>query len=325
MSTQVHRFVYRLKNNEYKKVQNQLEGINDKKRRDGILIFLRNNPGCSKEELVRGLKNFISKKTIFKILKELEMEELITIKRDKPNSREYKLFLNNENILIILNEQISNFIEDFKKLLQKIETNIPDLTLLPFTNRDNKNKNFIRILFYEQLPFFLLKYVMQCLLLKSIIMWPKIIQKKEIRTRINSLVFTEISTLISDYSNFYNIKLSKHNIHHVNYNPFIYNELIKFDNDILFFEFFYRLCKKHGITKEYENILDKIWLLNSDVQKYLHPEARRYNLDYEYGKDDWRKFLKSYKENIIRIEKLENENKQILSSLVGDINIKDIL
>lgn len=293
--------------------------IFDKKyQRDEIINFLVNNPGCSKGDLVRGVKNIVSKRPLEKILQELKRDDLVKIEKEKPNSRAYKLFLCSENILIVLDNQIRDFNKEFKKLLQKVEAVIPELNLLPFTNKENRDKNFIMILFYEQLPLFILKYLMQCFLLKSIAVWPKIIQKKEIISKLNSLVFTEISKTVSDYSNFYNIKLSKSNIHNENYNPNISDELTKLENNILYFAFFLLICKKKGIAKEFENIVDKIWLINSDVQIYLHPEAIRYNLSYEYGKDDWRKYLKLYRQ---KIEELKNNKKQKLSDFIDHLNI----
>ena len=293
--------------------------ILDKKyQRDEIINFLMNNPGCSKGDLVRGVKNIVSKRPLEKILKELKRDDLVKIEKEKPNSRAYKLFVCSENILIVLNNQIRDFNQEFKKLLQKVEAVIPELNLLPFTNKENRDKNFIMILFYEQLPLFILKYLMQCFLLKSIAVWPKIIQKEEIISQLNSLVFTEISKTVSDYSNFYNTKLSKSNIHNENYNPNISDELTKLENNILYFAFFLLICKKKGIDKEFENIVDKIWLINSDVQIYLHPEATRYNLSYEYGKDDWRKYLKLYRQ---KIEELKNNKKQKLSDFIDNLNI----
>jgi DNA-binding Lrp family transcriptional regulator len=306
-----------------KNIQNKVEDINDRSRRGVIINYLRNNPGCSKEELVRGVQNIVSKKTVIKILKELEKEEQIKIEKDKPNSRRYNLYLCSENILIVLDKQISDINQDFRKLLEKIEIVMPELTLLPFINKKNIDTNFRMIVFYEQLPLFILKYLMQCLLLKSIIVWPKFIQKEEVRNKLNSLAFSEISKIISDYSNYYNNKLTKNNIHQVNYKPNIPDELVKLENNILYFAFFLLICKKKGIAKEFENLVDKIWLINSDVQLYLHPEAIRYNLSYEYGKDDWRKYLKLYKQHIIKIEELENDKKYKLSNFIGDLNIRD--
>ena len=96
--------------------------ILDKKyQRDEIINFLMNNPGCSKGDLVRGVKNIVSKKLLEKILKELKRDDLVKIEKEKPNSRAYKLFVCSENILIVLNNQIRDFNEEFKKLLQKVE------------------------------------------------------------------------------------------------------------------------------------------------------------------------------------------------------------
>ena len=306
-----------------KNIQNKLEDINDRSRRGVIINYLRNNPGCNKEELVRGVQNIVSKKTVIKILKELEKEEQIKIEKEKPNSRRYNLYLCSENILIVIDKQISDINQEFRKLLEKIEIVMPELTLLPFINKKNRDTNLRMILFYEQLPLFILKYLMQCLLFKSIIVWPKFIQKEEVRNKLNSLAFSEISKIISDYSNYYNNKLTKNNIHQVNYKPNIPDELVKLENNILYFAFFLLICKKKGIAKEFENLVDKIWLINSDVQLYLHPEAIRYNLSYEYGKDDWRKYLKLYKQHIIKIEELENDKKYKLYNFIGDLNIRD--
>jgi hypothetical protein len=295
------------------------------RRRDEIINFLRNNPGCTKEDVVRGVKNTSSKKTVQILLNELEREEVITIKKVKPNSRGYKLFLNEENILIIFNKQIKDFNEEFKKLIRTIESVMHELILLPFTNKENKENNIRMILFYEQLPLFILKYLIQCILLKSILVWPNIIQKEEIRNKLTTLAFAEISKTISDYSNFYYNKLSKNNIYQVKYNPNITDELIKLENNILYFAFFLLQCKKNGIDKEFENVVDKIWIINSDVQAYLHPEARRYNLHYEYGKDDWRKYLDLYKQYIKIIGELENRKRDKLENFMSDLNIRDFL
>ena len=293
-----------------KYINNKLINPTNKVRREEIIKFLRNNPECSKEELVRGVGRITSKKTVIKILNELEREELIKIKKEKPNSRSHKVFLIEDNILIIITKQLEEFNNAFNKLLQKIEVAIPELILLPLISKENLNINKMMILFYEQLPLFMLKYLIQCFMSKSIVIWPKTIQKEEIRNKLNSLVFTEISQITSEYSNFYNNKLSKNNIHQVNYNPRISEELTRLDNNILYFAFFSRSCNERGISKEYEDVVNIIWLINSDVQEYLHPEARLYNLDYEYGKDDWRKYLDLYKRNIVRIENLKKMKEQ---------------
>ena len=144
-------------------VDNDLKEINDNIRKEEILKYLSINPGCTKEALVRGVKNIASKKTVLKILNELEIDELIVLKKDQPNSRRYKLFLRNDNILIVLNKQIQDFNHEFKNFLQNIEAAVPDLILLPDNNKVNRDKNFMMMIIYVQLPLFILKYLMQCL------------------------------------------------------------------------------------------------------------------------------------------------------------------
>src|SRR5215203_3854724 len=102
-----------------KKVANELRDINDKSRKEDISNFLSNNPGCSKEELIRGVKHTVSKKTVIKILKELEKEEQIKIEKVTPNSRAYKLFLCTENILIILDKQIGDLRKNLRNYFRR--------------------------------------------------------------------------------------------------------------------------------------------------------------------------------------------------------------
>ena len=300
------------------------DGLTYNKRRDAIIDYIKYNPGCTKEDVFKGegVNEVSSKNTAQKILRNLEEEKQILVKKDKRNSRGYKLFLCKNNILIVINQQIKDFNHEFTKLLEKIESVIPDLTLLPFTSKENNDKNFRKILYYEFLPRFILKYLMQCFLLKSIAVWPAIIQKEEMRHKLTSIVFSEMSKIISNYSNFYTNKLSK-NDNQIQYNSNIFQDIIKLDNDILYFELFLLFCEEKGISKEFENVVDKIWELNSDVQIYLHPEAIRYNLEYEYGKDTWRKYLKLYKQNISRIEETEKDKIQKINDPISNLNVRD--
>ena len=66
-----------------------------------------------------------------------------------------------------------------------------------------------------------------------------------------------------------------------------------------------------GIRKEFEKVIDKLWLINSDVQEYIHPEPLEYQLDYTYGKDDWRTYIEildKNKEKIVKVKKERHES-----------------
>ena len=45
------------------------------------LSILRNNPGCTKEDVIRGVKDISSKRNVQNILNKLKDEELITIEK----------------------------------------------------------------------------------------------------------------------------------------------------------------------------------------------------------------------------------------------------
>ena len=143
--------------------------------------------------------------------------------------------------------------------------------------------------------------------------------------QMNSIAFTFISDIVSDFSNFYYLKLKKSNSNFLKYKPNIPKELSRFSIDYSYTDYlllFLNQSKIKGIDKEFENVLDKLWLINSDVQILLHPEGKKYNLGYKYGKEDWRKYLQLYKSNIALIEEDEKNRTHILSSM-GYPNFRD--
>ncbi|HEX7258108.1 MAG TPA: hypothetical protein VF242_08605 [Nitrososphaeraceae archaeon] len=134
----------------------------------------------------------------------------------------------------------------------------------------------------------------------------------------NSFAFTFISEIVSNFSNFYYLKLKKSNSNFLKYKPNIAKELTRFSIDYSYTDyllFFLKHSKTLGIDKEFENVWDKLWLINSDVQILLHPEGKKYNLGYKYEKEDWRRYLQLYKSNIALIEEDEKNRSRTLNSM----------
>ena len=258
-----------------KKYKKKLEIIDNKKRENKIIDFLRDYPSCSKQDIIKGVIEFSSPKTTWKILKELEEKGIIKTYKKRPNLRAYTVTLIHDNPLIVIHEQMQDFNIEFKKLQKKIEIAIPKLVLLPINTQENRKKNFETLLFYQEMPLFILKYLIECFLLKTISVWPKNIKNNEVRKQLNSLGFTFISEIVSDFSNFYSLKLKKSNSNFLKYKPNIPKELSRFSIDYSYTDYlllFLNQSKIKGIDKEFENVLDKLWLINSDVQIFLHPE-----------------------------------------------------
>ena len=307
-----------------KNIEKKIEIIDNKKRENKIIDFLRDNSPCSKQAIIEGVIKFSSPKTTWKILKSLEENSIIKTDKEKPNSRAYTVTLMHDNPLIVIHEQMQDFNNEFKKLLKKIEIAIPKLVLFPINTQENRKKNFETLFFYQEMSLFILKYLIECFLLKTISVWPNSIKNNEARKQLNSLAFTSISEIVSVFSNFYYLKLKKSNSNLLNYKPNIPKELTTFSIDYSYTDYillFLNQSKIKGIDKEFENVLDKLWLINSDVQIFLHPEGKKYNFSYKYGKEDWRKYLQLYRSTIPKIEEEEKNKNQILYSL-GYLNFR---
>jgi hypothetical protein len=88
--------------------------------------YVRDNPGISKEGVVKGMGGDPSRITVLNILNELEKEDWIMARKDKPNSQIYKLFANDKNLLVSLDQELDElekaFIQFSRKSTEILET-----------------------------------------------------------------------------------------------------------------------------------------------------------------------------------------------------------
>jgi hypothetical protein len=88
-----------------------------------IIEFIRSKPYCNVEDVVRGVKNDISRVTVFKILHKLI--ESGAVRRhlennQKRNSREHKLFVDEGNPLVSVRLELEKFESAYFDLLNKV-------------------------------------------------------------------------------------------------------------------------------------------------------------------------------------------------------------
>lgn len=88
-------------------------------RKKKILKYVVANPGLSKEGIVRGMKGDPSRITVLNILDELEDEKMIVMRTDKPNSQIYRIYSNENNILVTISNELEEFEIAYSKLLDK--------------------------------------------------------------------------------------------------------------------------------------------------------------------------------------------------------------
>jgi hypothetical protein len=77
------------------------------------------NPGISKEGVVRGMKGDPSRITILNILDELKEDDLIVLRKDKPNSQIYRIYPNNKNALVSVSRELNDFEQAYVAFLKK--------------------------------------------------------------------------------------------------------------------------------------------------------------------------------------------------------------
>ena len=112
-------------------------------RKKKILKYVISNHGLSKEGIVRGMKGDPSRLTVLNILSELEDEKMIVMRTDKPNSQLYRIYPNENNILVTILNELEEFEKAYSKLLDKSKERLQnkDLVLTDFKKLGIKELN----------------------------------------------------------------------------------------------------------------------------------------------------------------------------------------
>ncbi|MFZ0510928.1 MAG: hypothetical protein WAM14_04910 [Candidatus Nitrosopolaris sp.] len=88
-----------------------------------IREYIKNNPGTSKQGVVEdNFKGIYSRGPILTTINQLEKEGLILVREDEHNSQVHHLFINNENLLVSLIEELDSFKQRFFNLTDKAMT-----------------------------------------------------------------------------------------------------------------------------------------------------------------------------------------------------------
>jgi hypothetical protein len=82
---------------------------------------VKDNPGISKEGVVKGMKGDPSRITVLNTLNELEEEGWIIARKEKPNSQIYKLYANDKNLLVSLDQELEELEKAFTQFLCKLK------------------------------------------------------------------------------------------------------------------------------------------------------------------------------------------------------------
>ncbi|MGD1838706.1 MAG: MarR family transcriptional regulator [Nitrososphaeraceae archaeon] len=93
------------------------ENITPEKRRQVIIEYIKNHPGCKMEDIVKGVDNFVSRSIVFRIISELVKEKLVENK--STNRRDSALHLKKDNILLSVQQELDRFDDVYSDLIDK--------------------------------------------------------------------------------------------------------------------------------------------------------------------------------------------------------------
>jgi hypothetical protein len=93
-----------------------------------VFNYLRTHPGCSKEAVRRAVESIASRDTVRNILYEFEDNNLIVLKKDKPNSQIYHIYINYENELASVLDYSERIKSTYFALLGSVKERFHEIT-----------------------------------------------------------------------------------------------------------------------------------------------------------------------------------------------------
>lgn len=169
-------------------------GENEEDRSTKIIEYITNHQGCNIQEVIRGVENYVSRVTVFNILDSLEKVGAIRRQKDKPNSRDHKLFVDTNNPLISLPKEFDEFKKTYYSLLETVKKNIKEYLSYPQRDRFNTSMCFkelgdLGLIFGE----FIRIYNARALLA-----WPNQIRDPESLKNLYMLFFSKVLEILDE-------------------------------------------------------------------------------------------------------------------------------
>jgi hypothetical protein len=259
-----------------------------------LLDFISDNPGKSKEEIVRGMKGNPSRLTVLNHINHLQERNVIVLRKDKPNSQIYRIYVNQDDIKTSIYLELSQFKTSYFKLLDAALAQF-DLIESRFRGLDEDVQwPWIRKCLKEEE--YLLRPLIEIYILilniytvVKIFQWNKEVSSKETMSEIFLIthkLLQEIQQKLFDTSKklyvFRNYDEREMSFDLINYN--IRPELKSLARMLRAFQFY-------DLEREFEPVMEILWKMTSHLisfedYPFLHLKKKE--------KDDWRIVLSRY-------------------------------
>ena len=267
--------------------------LNENKRRSIIIEYIKNNPDCNKQKVVNALDGQLSRVPILHTLKELKKEGIISESKEKQNSRDHKLNVNAGNIVVSVSQEIDELEKAFFSLFKSIKKKYD--AVYSSANSTNTYKGNIQDdvskivdLLWESSSIFY--EIVNVYLLRSVILWPKKVQDKDVLKKLYSIVYTKIADISLRLSEV----LKLHSA--LDYSPLFYTNTWRNVYATENFAKHVKLFKDSNMEKESELLLNSIWNVYDECKESAFPEPRLYAWNYNFN-EGWKKFVELHMKN----------------------------
>ena len=255
--------------------RNQFE-ISPETRHTKIINYIISHEGCTRPDLVRGLENDMSKKTVYKLVGVMIKERILKNTKKRP----LKLFVNKNNLSGSVHAELEQFYSSFISFFDK--TNEKIIFPLMFDNSHDVAAEIILQLSEERLALFF--RMVECVLIRSVTKWPKRVQDKKTLKKLYHDTFTRISDMLIDIAENHEIP------RFVLESDLEKLAMTKLRGGALFD--FWKKFKNYGMQQEIEKVIDAIWNLEKEIKNIAYRDlenvSKDLGMDFKYGRDDLR-------------------------------------
>jgi hypothetical protein len=270
--------------------------MEEQERRRTIIEYIANNPGCNKQKVVKALEGRLSRVPVLKIIEEIEQDDIVNRLTDRENSREHKLYVNNNNIVVTVSNELKEFEEAFFSSFRKVKEKFEALYLETWTqyssdlSKCDLSKMHPIVNLISEL-FHIFYEVVDIYMIRSMMVWPKKIQDRDILKKLYSIIFTKIADMQLRMSDLLSTTVAGdfNPINQLSIRGKIYSTkklMEHFDN--------FRNC---NMEKEIEQVLNSTWRISNEYKQVVYPEPNLFKWDFNYQIDDWKKLIKLQKQH----------------------------
>ena len=266
-----------------------------------VFEYIKNNEGCSKQDVVRGMNGKPSRITVLNILRDLEQNKMIDAIK-KSNGQLYNLYINKNNLIASLEIDLGNFENTYFLLLQKAKDKFQEKRRIVAkkTTTGSGTDNEFKLLICM---FSIYEDMVKTYLMYTFLIWPeKTNNDSETLNKLYTIFFSrltkmQLKLLDALPTNSFVLPVTKNIILRS-------LELPKHIESILHYS------KEYNLAKDAADTIDAVWNISFDLfYRGYHDHFEQYNLDEV---KDWRELLKLRKQHPDLRDSMDNMHNSFL-------------